>query len=282
MEHRSPYWCFTLHQDEKPDFKTDQVQYLVFQQEECPLTKKKHWQGYIEFKNRKRFNQVKDFLGNEAHIEPRRGTSQQAADYCKKPETAIAGTQHEEGTRSIPDQNGLEAVKRLIDEGKDMTEVAEEHFGQWCRYRKSFEAYQEIKRRTVIPQGFQPVEVEVHWGAPGTGKTRLVEDTAAAFGVALFRIDLAERDKVWWDGYNGEKWLLLDEFEGQMDRVRFNKLCGGYGHLQRWPIKGGFTNIFFTKIFITSNKNPEDWYPFLDNLQKGAVMRRLTKITKWE
>lgn len=282
MEHRSPYWCFTLHQNDKPDIKTDQVQYLVYQQEECPETKRKHWQGYIEFKNRKRFTQVKDILGDQAHIEPRRGTSQQAADYCKKKETAIDGTQHEEGTRSIPDQNGLEAVKRMIDEGKDMTQVAEEHFGQWCRYRKSFEAYQEIKRRTIIPQGFHPVEVEVHWGAPGTGKTRLVEDTAAAFGNALFRIDLAERDKVWWDGYNGEKWLLLDEFEGQMDRVRFNKLCGGYGHLQRWPIKGGFTNIFITKIFITSNKDPEYWYPFLDHYQKQAVLRRLTKITKWE
>lgn len=43
-----------------------------------------HWQGYIEFKNgRKRLSAVKKVLPGY-HLEPRRGTQQQAIDYCKK------------------------------------------------------------------------------------------------------------------------------------------------------------------------------------------------------
>lgn len=281
-EHRSPYWCFTIHEEEKPDIETKDISYLVYQQEECPTTKKKHWQGYVEFKNRKRFNQVKDILGEKAHIEPRRGNSQQASDYCKKTETAIAGTQHEEGTLSIPAQCGLDAIKVMIDKGAKIEQVAEEHFGQYLRYNKNIRDYISLKFKQEIPAGFAKVKVTVYWGKPGTGKTRRVEEYATLCQQALYRMDFGERERVWWDGYKGERWLLMDDFEGQMDRTRFLKLTGGYGHLQMWPVKGGMTNIYLTHIFITSNKNPDDWYPWLDDYRKGAVKRRLTEVLEFK
>lgn len=280
--HRSSYWCFTLHEEETPVIESKDMTYLVFQQEECPTTKKKHWQGYIEFKNRKRFEQVKDVLGQKAHIEARRGNSQQASDYCKKTETAVPGTQHEEGTLSKPAECGLDAVKAMIDAGGNAEDVAEQHYGQYMRYRKNIDHYIAMKYKQRIPKGFQLPHVEVFWGAPGTGKTRLVEERAAACGKTLFRMDFGDRDRVWWDGYAGEEWLLMDDFKGQMDRTRFLKLTGGYGHLQLWPVKGSMTSIYFTHIFITSNTPPSEWYPWLSPYEKGAIERRLPKVTEFK
>lgn len=281
-EHRSPYWCFTSYDDEGPEIDLNLVTYLVFQKETCPETKKEHWQGYVEFKNRKRFKQVKEILGDTCHIEPRRGNGQQASDYCKKTETAIAGTQYEYGELTIPATNGIDAVKKFIDEGATEIEIADQHFGTYIRYGRGIRDYLMMKRIAKIPSGYKPIDVWVGWGKPGTGKTKFVEELAKQSGTPLYRLDMGQGERTWWDNYNMEPWLLLDDYEGQIDRTRFLKLTGGYGHLQQWPIKGGFTRILFTRIFITSNKNPEDWYPFLDTYQKGALQRRLTKIQKFE
>lgn len=279
--HRSAYWCFTLHEEETPFIESKDMTYLVFQQEECPTTKKKHWQGYIEFKNRKRFDQVKDVLGQKAHIEARRGNSQQASDYCKKTETAVPGTQHEEGTLSKPAGCGLDAVKELIDNGGTIKDVAAEHYGQYVRYRKNIEHYISMKYEETIPEGFSLPTVEVFWGAPGTGKTRLVVERAKTSGNALYQIHFGDKHQVWWDGYKGQKWLLMDDFEGQMDRTSFLKLTGGYGHLQLWPVKGAMTRLYFTHIFITSNVNPKEWYPWITGHKAGALERRLPNITEF-
>lgn len=43
-----------------------------------------HLQGYIEFKNPKKFSTVKNLLGERCHFEKARGTRQQNIVYCKK------------------------------------------------------------------------------------------------------------------------------------------------------------------------------------------------------
>jgi len=65
--------------------------YLVWQEEVCPDTGRIHWQGYVEFFRSQRMAAVKKIFGDTVHVEPRRGTAQEADDYCSKDDTRLPG-----------------------------------------------------------------------------------------------------------------------------------------------------------------------------------------------
>jgi len=103
---RGKYWCFTLnnynqnHEElliELGDGTTNGVDYLVFGRERGD-SGTPHLQGFIAFRNRKRFGVVRGVLPSGCHIELARGTPVQAAEYCKK-----EGDYNEYGT--LPDRN---------------------------------------------------------------------------------------------------------------------------------------------------------------------------------
>lgn len=86
---RSRRYCFTLNnptEAEKQSLANFGVncKYLVVGRE-VGESGTPHLQGYVEFVTAVSFAQVKQLLGSERyHLEPARGTAQQASDYCKK------------------------------------------------------------------------------------------------------------------------------------------------------------------------------------------------------
>lgn len=87
-------WCFTIfNQDWKHDiFNDGRVKYAVVQLEKAPDTGKLHFQGYMQLPKPMRIPGAKRLLEcDSAHLEPRKGTREQAADYCKKPESRVDG-----------------------------------------------------------------------------------------------------------------------------------------------------------------------------------------------
>lgn len=90
MTSRARDFCFTYHGANAP-VQGVGVTYLVAQQEECPTTGKVHWQGYAEFKNPKTIPAAQKAMEIEgAHMEKRKGTPTEAAEYCKKEESRKA------------------------------------------------------------------------------------------------------------------------------------------------------------------------------------------------
>lgn len=81
-------WCLTFHNTNykfEESAKKDQIRYFIAGKETCPTTAKEHLQGYVEFTKPQRLTGVKKNLGDTTvHCEARRGTREQARDYCKK------------------------------------------------------------------------------------------------------------------------------------------------------------------------------------------------------
>ena len=80
-------YVFTLNNYTEEDVEalrqTQGSKYLLFGKE-VGENGTPHLQGYVYFKNKKSFKQVKTLLGDRYHIEAQRGSCEQAIDYCKK------------------------------------------------------------------------------------------------------------------------------------------------------------------------------------------------------
>lgn len=86
----SKKWCFTYFCKDTDDFGSfekvckDLGKWYIVGLETCPTTGKKHWQGYIEFKEKCRpIEKMKSFLPN-AHWEKNRGSQEENFKYCSK------------------------------------------------------------------------------------------------------------------------------------------------------------------------------------------------------
>lgn len=82
-----------------------------------------------------------------------------------------------------------------------------------------------------------------------------------------------------WDGYNHEKNVLIDEFRGMID----------ISHMLKWldkykcsvEIKGSAKAFCGENIIITSNIHPREWYPNLDDMTRDALLNRM-EITHFQ
>lgn len=122
-------WCWTLYLPQLPEIKHHpDIQYCVYQTEKCPRTGRIHLQGFLQLKNRKRRSTVKKIIGyNEVHVEPMRGTPQQASDYCEKQDSKLPGPSDKWGQMVKQGQRtDLLKVKAAIAEGKTFMDLTKD------------------------------------------------------------------------------------------------------------------------------------------------------------
>lgn len=274
-QQRSKDWCFTVNnysEDEKTEIlnlvENGHAKYLIagFERGEGGTP---HIQGFIQLGTRCRLSTVKTLPGlQRAHLEARRGTVQQAIEYCQKEgEYEEFGSPNGQGKRS-----DLAAVKESIDSGASTEELWEGHFSSMVRYEKAFKRYKSISARRDPNSA---PEVYVLWGSTGTGKSRF----SRLVDPGLFSVpDVTLK---WWDGYEDQKTILFDDFDGKECTVaNFLRFTDRYD--VQVPIKGGFTPLLATRIWITSNTSPDDWFPNELQVKRDAVRRRLTRVVHLE
>lgn len=248
-------WCFTLNNFASTSIDWPAtVKYAVWQHEVGDGTDDvpkgtHHLQGYVEFKAVTRLSACRKILST-AHWEPRKGTDVQARDYCMKDDTHVAGP-WEHGTFVASAQGSrsdLTAACALVKAGgvKRVAEEMPEMFVKFERGLKALEFTLAAKRDWVM-------DARVYWGAAGAGKTRAVYDEFGADNIYV-----KDPTTEWWDGYNGEECVLVDEFYGTLKFSYLQRL------LDRYPmpvqIKGGTTHFRSKVIVFTSNVPWTQWF----------------------
>lgn len=272
MEGRYREFVFTINNYTEKDLEllgNLKYRYICMGYEGKEEGKTPHIQGYVYFKDNKTFSALKKYMPR-AHIEVRSkdSTPEAAIKYCKK-----EGDYDEDGE---PPKQGkrtdIDEVSEMIKEGKKIRDVALEHPNTYIKFHKGIQALRNIilsiSKRTEKP------EVIVYYGDTGTGKSH----NAFEFTDPDDRYVWGPENDKWFDGYDGEKSLILEEYRGQLPFSMLLRLLDKYE--MRLQIKGGFVNLCATKIIITSPVHPKKWYKHLDGNEGkiNQLMRRLDKI----
>lgn len=119
---------------------------------------------------------------------------------------------------------------------------------------------------------FRKVEVLVYYGKTGTGKTRNAIENTVNKNKDYYILDPPINGTWWYDGYDNEEVLIVDEFYGQISQKTLLRICDGYP--LKCQIKGGFTWANWTTVIFTSNKSPDLWFK---NGLTDAFLRRCPK-----
>lgn len=255
------------------DLETNHVRYSVCQVEQCPETGRLHVQGYTEFSRPTRVTKFKQIIDDRAaHCERRRGTRIQAREYCLKQDSRLWGP-YEYGDFGTGGQGGrtdLLSVKRAIDEGASQAQVASDYFESWVRHHKAFAAYSNLLA-TTSPT-LRTVRTTVLWGPTGSGKShRAYTHAPHAYRLAPPNVD---HGALWWDGYDNQKTIILDDFESWIPFRTLLQLLDKYPI--RCQVKGGVVMAQWTHVIITSNAHPDSWYA--NAYAGGPLERRLHAV----
>jgi len=104
------------------------------------------------------------------------------------------------------------------------------------------------------------------YGDPRIGKSR------KANWIAKRRGDYYYKPRgPWWDGYTGQKTVIIDDFYGWLKYDELLKIADRYPY--RVPIKGGYEQFTSDCIFITSNARVDQWYKF-EGYKTEAILGR--------
>jgi len=113
-------WCFTSWGTTIKFNKWDLIEYMIYQKEECPTTKRIHWQGYVEFKKPYKLFQVKSLFKEKGlDLSTARESRERNILYCSKQKTFL-------GQRLIYSDNVINEIDEAVET-------------DWAKFDKLFE-----------------------------------------------------------------------------------------------------------------------------------------------
>lgn len=286
LRSRSRYWCITDHDAPKTrdelrkkydcwltrERNQVHINYAIFGLETAPTTGKKHYQAYIEFDREVSLVAVVKGIPGP-HFELRKGTAQQAREYCTKENNWF-----EIGKISEPEsgkRTDIDTIKEMAVIGTPMSEIVKVATSyQAIKYAEKIREYTDKNRR------WKP-EVSWFYGATGTGKTKTAFEEAEATSAEPW---VSSGSLRWWQGYDGHENVIIDDFRGD-----FCPLHTLLNILDRYPfkveVKGGSRSLLAKRIWITCPYHPEAVYRDRGegkNEDIKQLLRRIDRIQLFE
>lgn len=258
QQKRSRNWCFTLNNPENDDIPRTwpSVKYVVWQKEKGEAGTS-HLQGYVIWASARTLSAVKDTNG-QAHWGIREKPHEAARRYCMKEDTRVSGPWElgapDEEKMGQGKRNDLMDIKKVIDTGASLQYLAENHFPVMAKHSRWIKEYIALRGKN---KRNWPTFTTVIWGPTGTGKTRTVMEKAGPHAYWLKKPGHGQT--VFFDNYDGEEDVVIDEFYGWLPYDLLLRMCDRYPLLV--DTKGGSCYFSPKRIWITSNVKPQEWYP---------------------
>lgn len=221
-----------------------------------------HWQGFVYFKDRVVERTVRRLLPR-AHVEPMRGSINQAIDYCHKD-----GVFTEFGDK--PDGGGRDAQSGhwgwLVEHAeKGMLDAIKERFPSY--YVRYYERLRALRRRS-LPILDGELAHEWWYGPTGTGKSRTLWE--------MYPNHYQKELNKWWCGYQDQDVVAIEEWAPKNEcTASFLKIWA-----DRYPftaqVKGGtLVGIRPKKIIVLSNYTIDQCFP---NEEDALPLKRRFKV----
>lgn len=266
---KSRGWCFTINNpgsfdeiDEECIRNFNAFQYMIIGNEKGEEGTPHH-QGYVHFKHPVSFNYMKTALPR-AHIELRKGSPQQAIEYCKKDEDftewGVSPSNKKEAQKQMWHDIITFAEMGRVDVIKDL------YPAMYIRYYSRLMAMVKIPRIIL-----EHLDNEWWYGETGTGKSRrLWQEYPDHYTKELNK---------WWCGYAGEEVVAIEEWCPKNECTASQLKIWADRYPFTAQIKGGsIMNIRPKKIIVLSNYTIDDCFT---NAEDRDPIKRRFKVTRF-
>lgn len=279
------------------------ISYLVFQREVGDKGTS-HLQGFVNFKSARTFGATIRFFSSalghrRLHLEIARGSPEQNRDYCTKDSTRAEGADSgpfEFGDRPTGQgkRTDILAVGESLRAGRNWADVAITNTDVFIKFSTG------IMRASALfskPRTTKPI-VKWFYGRTGKGKSLTASKEAGEFieshraeisrGVGadceehpVFRPYWKNGSSSWWDGYCGQRVVIIDDY--RKDMCKFSELLR---LLDYYPyqveVKGAFVNFVAELVIFTTPKSPVQTWDGRTEEDLDQLCRRIDIVTHFD
>lgn len=225
-----------------------------------------------------------------ACVEPIRGSWDQAVEYIRKEGNDAEGNPRVahrddwgedvwfEKLDNVPHQgkrSDIDPIAEALADGATPADIAKQFPVQHIKYHRGIEANfacrQVHRRLDGMPR------VLTLFGVSGSGKSRAAHLVCGETS----RMVKCPSTGAWWDGYQEEDMIVLEEFRGQLTKAAFFRLVDRYS--APLQVKGAVKKCQAKTFVVCSPVHPSNWWTWDGVTQEGdgdlesQLRRRLTE-----
>jgi len=279
-------FCFTFNnyssqaEEKLKQWIIANCKYAIYGHEIAPTTGTPHLQGFMYTNKQLTLVAIHKKLPVKMALIVSNGTAQENYVYCTKSDPDHYWEYGDRDSVGQGTRTDLKVTAEKLVNKRPLTEVALEHPEVYIKYHRGMEKLEKLV--APPPPEDRDISVSVFWGPGGTGKSRAAVNWAKILGIDYFHAVNPQGGMQWWDTYQYQQLLIIDDFYGWINPHYLFRVLDRYKLLL--PIKGDHVYARWTHVVVTSNVEPAKFYKeevFL-KLDATAFFRRFHNVYHYD